>query len=60
MQTGPCEHKLIFDTALDGVGKTPLVRLDRIAKAHGLKCNLRELDPPILVGAALLKPAHLF
>ncbi|KAG8859548.1 cystathionine beta-synthase [Tulasnella sp. 330] len=39
MQT-PCEKKLIFDDALDGIGRTPLVRLDRIAKANGLKCNL--------------------
>ncbi|KAG8983318.1 cystathionine beta-synthase [Tulasnella sp. JGI-2019a] len=39
MQT-PCERRLIFDDALDGIGRTPLVRLDRMAKAHGLKCNL--------------------
>ncbi|KAG9008119.1 cystathionine beta-synthase [Tulasnella sp. JGI-2019a] len=36
----PCNRKLILDDVLDGVGKTPLVRLNRIAKAHGLKCNL--------------------
>lgn len=32
----------ILDTALDAVGNTPLIRLDRVAKHYGLKCNLRE------------------
>ncbi|KAG8884918.1 cystathionine beta-synthase [Tulasnella sp. 332] len=36
----PCDRKLILDDVLEGVGKTPLVRLDRIAKSNGLKCNL--------------------
>ena len=31
----------IIDTALSAVGHTPLIRLDKIAKDHGLKCNLR-------------------
>lgn len=31
----------ILDTALSAVGHTPLIRLDKIAKAQGLKCNLR-------------------
>ncbi|KAA1470296.1 pyridoxal phosphate-dependent enzyme beta subunit [Dentipellis sp. KUC8613] len=30
----------ILDSALDAVGNTPLIRLDRIAKHEGLKCNL--------------------
>ncbi|RXW24832.1 hypothetical protein EST38_g1042 [Candolleomyces aberdarensis] len=30
----------ILDTALDAVGHTPLIRLDKIAKANDLKCNL--------------------
>ncbi|PBK99467.1 pyridoxal phosphate-dependent enzyme beta subunit [Armillaria gallica] len=30
----------ILDTALDAVGNTPLIRLDRVAKHYGLKCNL--------------------
>ncbi|KAG6821445.1 hypothetical protein H0H93_010169 [Arthromyces matolae] len=30
----------ILDTALDAVGHTPLIRLDKIAKLNGLKCNL--------------------
>ncbi|EKM81768.1 hypothetical protein AGABI1DRAFT_70201 [Agaricus bisporus var. burnettii JB137-S8] len=30
----------ILDTALDAVGNTPLIRLDKIARDHGLKCNL--------------------
>jgi cystathionine beta-synthase len=29
-----------LDTALDAVGNTPLIRLDKIARNHGLKCNL--------------------
>jgi cystathionine beta-synthase len=31
----------ILDTALSAVGHTPLIRLDKIARAQGLKCNLR-------------------
>jgi len=34
----------ILDDALDAVGKTPLIRLDKIAQLHGLKCNLRKLS----------------
>ena len=30
----------ILDSALDAVGNTSLIRLDRIAKAEGLQCNL--------------------
>ncbi|KAG6333040.1 hypothetical protein ID866_6048 [Astraeus odoratus] len=30
----------ILDSALEAVGNTPLVRLDRIAEEEGLKCNL--------------------
>jgi len=30
----------VLDNALDAVGYTPLIRLDRIAKDMGLKCNL--------------------
>lgn len=30
----------VLDSALDAVGQTPLIKLDRIAKAEGLKCNL--------------------
>lgn len=32
----------ILDNALGAVGHTPLIRLDKVAKRHGLKCNLRE------------------
>ena len=32
----------VLNSALDAVGNTPLVRLDRIAKEEGLQCNLRE------------------
>ncbi|KAH0836713.1 tryptophan synthase beta subunit-like PLP-dependent enzyme [Lanmaoa asiatica] len=31
----------ILDNALDAVGDTPLIRLDKIAAEEGLKCNLR-------------------
>ncbi|KDQ10295.1 hypothetical protein BOTBODRAFT_116021 [Botryobasidium botryosum FD-172 SS1] len=31
---------LILDDVLGAVGNTPLIRLDRIAKEYGLKCNL--------------------
>ncbi|KIY62945.1 pyridoxal phosphate-dependent enzyme, beta subunit [Cylindrobasidium torrendii FP15055 ss-10] len=30
----------VLDTALDAVGNTPLIRLDRLAKLHNIKCNL--------------------
>ncbi|KAG6334668.1 hypothetical protein ID866_4417 [Astraeus odoratus] len=30
----------VLDSALDAVGNTPLIRLDRIAEEEGLKCNL--------------------
>ncbi|WVQ70680.1 hypothetical protein IAR50_000202 [Cryptococcus sp. DSM 104548] len=32
--------KGVLPSALDAVGHTPLIRLDRIAKEEGLKCNL--------------------
>ncbi|KAF8582780.1 pyridoxal phosphate-dependent enzyme, beta subunit [Ramaria rubella] len=30
----------ILDNALDAIGNTPLIRLDKLAAAEGLKCNL--------------------
>jgi len=30
----------ILDNALDAVGNTPLIRLDKIAQQEGLQCNL--------------------
>jgi cystathionine beta-synthase len=32
----------VLGSVLDAVGNTPLIRLDRIAKHEGLKCNLRK------------------
>lgn len=32
----------ILDNALGAVGNTPLIRLDKVAKQNGLKCNLRK------------------
>ena len=45
----------ILDDALAAVGHTPLVRLDRIAKEEGLKCNLRAWFNPLacIAGTAL-------
>ncbi|KAJ6610218.1 cystathionine beta-synthase [Mycena sp. CBHHK59/15] len=34
----------ILDDALGAVGNTPLVRLDKVAKQFGLKCNLPKLE----------------
>lgn len=34
----------ILDDALGAVGETPLIRLDRLAKLEGLKCNLRKCE----------------
>lgn len=33
---------IVLDSVLDAVGNTPLIRLDRIAKHEGLRCNLRK------------------
>ena len=30
----------ILDNALGAVGHTPLIRLDKVAKANEIKCNL--------------------
>ncbi|CAE6417197.1 hypothetical protein ACGC1H_002192 [Rhizoctonia solani] len=38
--TSNLTRPLVLDNALDGVGHTPLCRLDRLAKAHGIKSNL--------------------
>ena len=32
----------VLGSVLDAIGNTPLIRLDRIAKHEGLKCNLRK------------------
>jgi hypothetical protein len=37
--------RAILDNALDAVGNTPLIRLDKIATQEGLKCNLRASFP---------------
>ncbi len=34
--------EIVLDSVLDAVGNTPLIRLDRIAKHEGLRCNLRK------------------
>ncbi len=47
----------ILSTSLEAIGNTPLIRLDKIAKSAGLKCDLCELrktanyldDPPMHV-----------
>lgn len=30
----------VLNNALEAIGHTPLIRLDRIAEAEGIKCNL--------------------
>ncbi|KAJ1302155.1 hypothetical protein OPQ81_000983 [Rhizoctonia solani] len=40
LTTSNISRPLVLDSALDGVGYTPLCRLDRLAKAHGIKSNL--------------------
>lgn len=32
--------EIVLDSVLGAVGNTPLIRLDRIAKHEGLRCNL--------------------
>ncbi|KAG6810766.1 hypothetical protein H0H92_010423 [Tricholoma furcatifolium] len=44
----------ILDNALGAVGHTPLIRLDKIAKLNGLKCNLRKRESCSLLSAALM------
>lgn len=38
---------VVLDNALGAVGNTPLIRLDRLARHEGLKCNLRTILPNI-------------
>ncbi|CCO31089.1 cystathionine beta-synthase [Rhizoctonia solani AG-1 IB] len=38
--TSNATRPLVLDNACEGVGYTPLCRLDRLAKAHGIKSNL--------------------
>ena len=49
----------IIDNALGAVGHTPLIRLDKIAKANGLKCNLCEFistvwDPSLVLSLSCI------
>ena len=37
----------VLGSVLDAVGNTPLIRLDRIVKHEGLKCNLRKYSLPL-------------
>ena len=39
----------ILDNALDAIGNTPLIRLDKLAAAEGLKCNLCASGPSLHV-----------
>ncbi|KAG8827212.1 cystathionine beta-synthase [Serendipita sp. 401] len=43
----------ILDSSLDAIGQTPLVRLQRIADAEGLKCNLLAKLEFLSVGGSL-------
>lgn len=53
LRAGPYNAK-VLDSALEAVGDTPLIRLDRLAEAHGLKCNLCVLFSSFLVLFLLL------
>ena len=33
---------IVLNSVLDAIGNTPLIRLDRIAKHEGVRCNLRK------------------
>lgn len=46
----------IIDNALGAVGHTPLIRLDKIAQANGLKCNLCEfiLSSSVIVNSRIV------
>jgi cystathionine beta-synthase len=51
--TSNATRPLVLDNACEGVGYTPLCRLDRLAKAHGIKSNLCEyFSSFFLVGVA--------
>lgn len=43
----------ILNSALDAIGQTPLIRLDRIARAEGLKCNLLAKTEFLSVGGSV-------
>ncbi|CCD71742.2 Putative cystathionine beta-synthase cbs-2 [Caenorhabditis elegans] len=34
------ERPLVLDSVLDAIGKTPLVKLQHVPKAHGVRCNV--------------------
>lgn len=36
----------VLDSALDAVGHTPLIRLQKLAKQEGFKCNLSKRIAP--------------
>lgn len=40
--TGQHHWNGVLNNALEAVGNTPLIRLDKIAQAEGIKCNLSE------------------
>jgi hypothetical protein len=49
----------VLDNALDAVGSTPLIRLQRIAREEGFKCNLStsgwqiQIHPTAILATAL-------
>jgi hypothetical protein len=44
----------ILDNVLDAIGNTPLIRLDKIARAEGLRCNLCKIRTPVSPRIALV------
>lgn len=47
----------ILDNALDAIGNTPLIRLDKIAEKEGLVCNLRMLSRFLCLAIELMTKA---
>ncbi|KAF8325794.1 tryptophan synthase beta subunit-like PLP-dependent enzyme [Cantharellus anzutake] len=46
----------ILESALDAIGNTPLIKLDRIAAEESLKCNL----PPSTISLAIVAKVEFF
>lgn len=52
-QCRPTVHTKIYEGIADAIGNTPLIKLDRLAKAHGLKCNLLAKAEFVSVGGSI-------
>ena len=50
----------VYKTILEHIGNTPMVKLDRIKKDHGLKCDLCELKLLHGLRFCLIYAVHLY